>query len=73
MLSSPARPWREVSDVTEFEAKNAAGGAGLGEGGGLYLAADGEACLDASTQVQMTGNQTSTSDADIFGAFTTCP
>jgi probable HAF family extracellular repeat protein len=49
------------------------GSAGLGQGGGLYLAAGGTGCLDAFTIAHVTGNHASTSDDDIFGAFTPCP
>jgi hypothetical protein len=49
------------------------GSAGLGQGGGLYLADGGAACLDEFTEAHVTGNHASTSDGDIFGSFTTCP
>jgi hypothetical protein len=54
-------------------AAGSGGSAGLGQGGGLYLAAGGTACLDAFTTAHGTGNHASTSDEEIFGAFTPCP
>jgi hypothetical protein len=45
----------------------------VGQGGGLYLAPGGTACLDIFTQSHVTGNHASTSEDDIFGTFTTCP
>jgi hypothetical protein len=54
-------------------AAGSGGSAGLGQGGGLYLADGGAACLDAFTITHVTGNHASTSNDDIFGAFTPCP
>jgi len=48
------------------------GSAGQGIGGGVYLAAGGTVCLDASTVANITGNAASTSNNDIFGAYTIC-
>ena len=53
-------------------AAGSGGSVGLGEGGGLYLAAGGDVCLDAFTQAHVKNNHASTSDDDIFGDFTTC-
>ena len=46
--------------------------AGLGEGGGLYLAPGGVACLDAFTQAHTKSNKATSDHDDIFGSFTTC-
>jgi hypothetical protein len=48
-------------------------GDGVGQGGGLYLAAAASVCLDAFTQAHVKNNSASTSDPDIFGSYTTCP
>ncbi|MBI1914047.1 MAG: hypothetical protein HYS12_04830 [Planctomycetes bacterium] len=48
------------------------GAVGLGQGGGLYLASGGTACLDAFTRDHAKHNYASTSDDDIFGAFSIC-
>ena len=47
-------------------------GAGLGEGGGLYLADGGIVYIDMFTSAYISGNTASTSDNDIFGIFTIC-
>ena len=49
------------------------GHAGQGIGGGAYFASGGVVCLDAFTQAHVKNNHASTSDDDLFGAFTTCP
>jgi hypothetical protein len=65
------------STVTKNSASGGAAGsggmAGLGEGGGLYLASGGTACLDVLTSQHVFGNTASTSDNDVFGDFTICP
>jgi hypothetical protein len=48
------------------------GSAGDGIGGGAYFAVGGDVCLDTFTQSNVKKNHASTSDDDIFGAFTTC-
>ena len=48
------------------------GATGLGEGGGLYLADGGVACLDTFTQAHTTNNHATTDHDNIFGSFTTC-
>ncbi len=74
---SPATLTVTSSTITDNQANGGTpggggGSAGLGEGGGLYLATGGEACLDAFTQAHVSGNHVSTSDDDLFGTFTTC-
>jgi hypothetical protein len=49
------------------------GSAGQGIGGGVYFASGGVVCLDLFTQGHLTNNHASTSNDDLFGAFTTCP
>ena len=53
-------------------AAGSGGIAGLGEGGGLYLADGGVACLDTFTQAHTTNNHATTDHGNIFGSFTTC-
>jgi hypothetical protein len=53
-------------------AAGSGGTAGLGEGGGLYLADGGVACLDMFTQASTKNNHATTEHDDIFGSFTTC-
>ena len=48
------------------------GSAGLGEGGGIYLADGAIACLDTYTQSHTTSNHATSDHDDIFGSFTTC-
>jgi hypothetical protein len=48
------------------------GSAGQGIGGGIYFASGGVGCLDAYTLANVLGNTASTSDNDVFGAFTIC-
>jgi hypothetical protein len=64
------------STITSNQAAGGAagsgGGAGQGVGGGLYLAAGGVGCLDAYTLADLLGNTASTSNNDVFGAFTIC-
>ena len=43
---------------------------GVGEGGGLYLAAGAAVSLDAFTVAHATNNHASTSDPDIYGPYT---
>jgi hypothetical protein len=43
---------------------------GKGQGGGVFIAAGGDACIDLVTII--TGNHASTSDDDVFGVFTIC-
>jgi hypothetical protein len=65
------------STITDNQATGGAAGsggsAGQGVGGGAYFASGGVVCLDAFTQAHVSNNQASTSDDDLFGAFTTCP
>jgi hypothetical protein len=64
-----------ASTITANQAVGGAAGTGgsvgLGEGGGLYLADGGVACLDNFTQAHTTNNQATTDHDDIFGSFTT--
>jgi hypothetical protein len=53
-------------------AAGSGGSAGPGVGGGLYLAPGGVVCLDAYTLANTLGNTASTSNKDVFGAFTIC-
>jgi hypothetical protein len=53
-------------------AAGSGGSAGEGIGGGAYFAVGGDVCLDTFTQSNVKKNHASTSDDDIFGAFTTC-
>jgi hypothetical protein len=53
-------------------AAGSGGSAGQGVGGGAYFAAGGKVFLDAYTLAHVTKNHASTSDDDLFGAFTTC-
>ncbi len=46
--------------------------AGSGVGGGLYLEPGGTACLDEFTIAHLFGNEASTSDDDVYGAYTIC-
>jgi hypothetical protein len=48
------------------------GSAGQGIGGGAYFAAGGTVCLDAFAVGNIAGNMASTSNNDVFGAFTMC-
>ena len=64
-------------DHTHIVRNLAVGGAGTtglndgqGIGGGVYVAPGGKACKDAKTRI--TKNEASTSNDDVFGAFTTC-
>jgi hypothetical protein len=50
----------------------AGGSPGQGIGGGAYFAAGGVVCLDAFTVANILGNSASTSNNDIFGAYTIC-
>jgi hypothetical protein len=45
-------------------------GAGLGQGGGLYLTPGGVACADLATAIF--ANHASTSDDDVFGDLGVC-
>jgi hypothetical protein len=61
-----------AADAAAGGAAGSGGASGLRQGGGLCLV-DGEiTCLDACTQSLVTGDHASTSDADIFGDFTSC-
>jgi hypothetical protein len=46
---------------------------GVGEGGGLYLAAGAAVFIDAATLAKISNNHASTSDPDIYGAYTIIP
>jgi hypothetical protein len=48
------------------------GSPGLGIGGGFYLDADAQACLDAFTVDHVKRNNRSTSDPNIHGSYTIC-
>ncbi len=55
------------ADGTEFLGKaGSPGSGGTGAGGGLYLSSGGTATID---NANITGNQASTSDNDVFGTF----
>jgi hypothetical protein len=65
------------STVTGNKALGGQGGgggasAGLGEGGGVFIAPAASVCLDAFTQANVKKNTASTTGDDIFGTFTTC-
>jgi hypothetical protein len=64
------------STITGNEAMGGAAGsggsAGQGIGGGFYLASAGVVCLDIFTVTNILGNTASTSNNDVFGAFTLC-
>ena len=53
-------------------AAGSGGSAGQGVGGGAYFAAGGVVCLDAYTVANILGNTASTSNNDVFGAFSIC-
>jgi hypothetical protein len=63
------------SNLTANEASGGAAGTGgntgQGRGGGLYLASGGVVCIDVLTSIF--ANTASTSNADVFGSFASCP
>jgi hypothetical protein len=58
--------------VSSWPTSGSGGSAGQGIGGGVYFAAGGTVCLDASTVAKISGNIASTSNNDIFGSYTIC-
>jgi hypothetical protein len=64
------------SSIAGNQADGGADGSGstgsLGDGGGLYVADGGVSYIEMFTSTNLSGNTASTSDNDIFGAFTTC-
>jgi hypothetical protein len=63
---------RQPQRAGMFGAAGSGGSAGQGVGGGAYFATGGTVCLDAFTVANIIGNTASTSNNDIFGAFTIC-
>jgi hypothetical protein len=63
------------STITGNAADGGAGAVGFsdgkGQGGGVFIAAGGDACMDLATLIF--GNSASTSGDDVFGVFTICP
>jgi hypothetical protein len=61
------------STVTGNGATGGSGAAGFskgkGQGGGVYITAGGDACIDLATII--IGNHASTSNDDVFGVFST--
>jgi hypothetical protein len=53
-------------------AAGSGGSAGEGIGGGAYFASGGSVCLDDATVLALVGNLASTSNDDLFGAYTIC-
>jgi hypothetical protein len=76
-FSGPATLTVRGSTISGNQATGGAGGtggsAGQGVGGGAYFAAGGTVCLDPFTVAHLLGNTASTSNNDVFGAFTICP